>query len=1265
MSITLYKRGCKVFNNNGEGILKDAFDQSVKDTINDLHTFDFKYPVTGKMFNRIEVGDIVRVNASPLLPNQRFVIQTIKQHDGGYITVHALHKAIVDMATDYLKEPVQSEVSQSCIYALNQVFNKSFKCRDYVAKSDVTQGNTFNISRRSVMTALMGKEGSILDTFGNGVEFEYDNSTADIVRILKRRGRDTNVLISYGKNISGYECEMDEQELYTVIIPIATDRDDNTKIIYGDPYYAPNYTQFDGELYIKEQDLTDRFGESEEMSIANLAKYAEKYMIESECNIPKFTYKIDFETLENKYIGEYSLDELYRVNIGDTVTVHHRVYNVNTKARISSIEYDPVTNKITKLIVGDVRPVFSTVNTPGKDGANGQDGSNGQNGQDGKTLYTWIRYANDELGNGISPYPEGKEYIGIAYNKESKTPSDDPKAYQWSKYIGADGIPGEPGADGKTLYTWIKYASDDNGTGMSDDPTNKGYMGIAINQESPVESLDPKLYTWSKIKGEDASSETMPDTLPDVPKLTGHVYGATTVELSWTFDSKFYYTYEVYVNTVKGFTPTVFDRIYEGQASTLTYSATPPTTLYFKCRAKNSHGRTTALSNEVEISVKRIEDMTNYFSEMAIGKAVVSSLTADYMESGIIKANWVEFKGMNVIDGNQNTTLGIDSFGRVTMKPSVFKLLINGEEHDVATEAQLIATREDFQFKFNRSGSENILRNSWFDARDLHWIPESWDCGDTSSNPNYNVSVVQGGDSQQPNWVPKGQNVLRVLNFGVHPNPNRHWCGAYQIVKVEPGQTYTLSFYCAQHRVSSVIVEAKKSDGSGGAFASKEIKGSDIRGSKESNPSFEDDFSLITFTFRVPSDTYAIRLLIWSAGKSEGSASNLWVARTQLEVGYEPTSRRKNSYEVYSNTTTIDGDGITIKHDNGSQSKFNHEAIEFLNSQGRRTLKVKDGGLNFHTFTQDNEMVGFVKSCYSGSSTYNGVTLATYQLGDYVSMGISDSPDENGWDSTPFITCTAHGNIPTFDKGRGTYIGNAPINMVHYLRAYNGLDIMGGEITLKSNGNVPNAITRASSDLSTMMIGGDNSLSLGIRYGDTFKWGIKFDEADYQANKTYINSYGDWDFHNYSMYNVKNINTLMARTMSLRSFAKALNFSYTPMTLTDGELRYVCRETQHITNKTLIVELPQIFAENIELDYHVNISKLSWGDYRIIDRNPYYFEIETNVDDFAFTYEVVAKSIEQPDANVSIASMGIEGSFGVTGEAPVSPVDGLTFRVDK
>lgn len=68
---------------------------------------------------------------------------------------------------------------------------------------------------------------------------------------------------------------------------------------------------------------------------------------------------------------------------------------------------------------------------------------------------------------------------------------------------GPQGAPGTPGDDGKTYYTWIKYATDSSGSSMSDTPTGMSYIGIAYNKESPNESSTPTDYKWSLIKGAD------------------------------------------------------------------------------------------------------------------------------------------------------------------------------------------------------------------------------------------------------------------------------------------------------------------------------------------------------------------------------------------------------------------------------------------------------------------------------------------------------------------------------------------------------------------------------------------------------------------------------------------------------------------------------------------------------------------------------------------------------------------------------------------
>lgn len=65
---------------------------------------------------------------------------------------------------------------------------------------------------------------------------------------------------------------------------------------------------------------------------------------------------------------------------------------------------------------------------------------------------------------------------------------------------GPQGVQGAKGTDGKTYYTWIKYA-DSPTSGMSDSPTGKLYLGVAYNKSTSTESTNYSDYSWSLIKG--------------------------------------------------------------------------------------------------------------------------------------------------------------------------------------------------------------------------------------------------------------------------------------------------------------------------------------------------------------------------------------------------------------------------------------------------------------------------------------------------------------------------------------------------------------------------------------------------------------------------------------------------------------------------------------------------------------------------------------------------------------------------------------------
>ena len=148
----------------------------------------------------------------------------------------------------------------------------------------------------------------------------------------------------------------------------------------------------------------------------------------------------------------------------------------------------------------------------GDKGDKGPQGVQGKPGTDGKTYYTWIRYADNASGGGISNDPTGKEYIGFAYNKTDPDESNTPSDYTWSKIKGEKGdrgVPGVKGEDGTQYWTWIKYSDNANGNPMYDEPkdTTK-YIGIAPNRTSPDESGQPGDYTWSRFKGKGVSKIT-------------------------------------------------------------------------------------------------------------------------------------------------------------------------------------------------------------------------------------------------------------------------------------------------------------------------------------------------------------------------------------------------------------------------------------------------------------------------------------------------------------------------------------------------------------------------------------------------------------------------------------------------------------------------------------------------------------------------------------------------------------------------------------
>lgn len=181
-------------------------------------------------------------------------------------------------------------------------------------------------------------------------------------------------------------------------------------------------------------------------------------------------------------------------------------------------------------------------------------------GTDGKTTYLHIQYAPVQNPTAAQMSKTPNKYIGT-YTDFSGVDSTDPTKYTWAKFEGDQGAQGPKGADGKSSYTWMKYATRPDGLDMSDNPdyvplldstgspildsageqiytvTQATYIGIATNKDTATESTNPADYTWSRFRGVDGYDGK--DGANGIPGKDGE-------------DGKTQYTHLAYANSADG-----------------------------------------------------------------------------------------------------------------------------------------------------------------------------------------------------------------------------------------------------------------------------------------------------------------------------------------------------------------------------------------------------------------------------------------------------------------------------------------------------------------------------------------------------------------------------------------------------------------------------------------------------------------------------------------------------------------------------------------
>ena len=115
-----------------------------------------------------------------------------------------------------------------------------------------------------------------------------------------------------------------------------------------------------------------------------------------------------------------------------------------------------------------------------------------------RTLYTWIAYADDKFGNGISLDATKKLYLGTAVNRPTKTVDlTKPSIFSWVLIKGLDGY---------SQHLHIKYSNDGGNTFTDNDGETPGDWMGQYTDFVETDSTNVSDYKWTKVKGEDGEA---------------------------------------------------------------------------------------------------------------------------------------------------------------------------------------------------------------------------------------------------------------------------------------------------------------------------------------------------------------------------------------------------------------------------------------------------------------------------------------------------------------------------------------------------------------------------------------------------------------------------------------------------------------------------------------------------------------------------------------------------------------------------------------
>lgn len=1140
--LVLYDKTESNFISNGLAVLdKYCLSAVVREEVNNTFVLNAVFPSKFPHLDKIDYDRIIKAPTPD--GEQPFRIYMIRKLFGR-IYVSAKH-VFFDLEDNLIEDTfIQKQTGAG---ALNQILKSTQFTHKFSGTSDILNTNNSRLVDKNVVTALIGdQDNSFVNRWGGEIEVDKWD-----IRFNKVRGKDRGIQILYRKNLTGLDAILNKKTVCTRVLVKGYDgltlpeRYIDSPLINNYPNPIIQEVKF-SNIKVKENEDDEGFDTKEEALEALREAGKQLFSIEH-IDIPETSYTINFVELSKteEYKKYKILETLW---LGDTVTVRHDDLCIDVKARCVAYDFNSLTKKYINIELGKVKDsINKEIN---KEIDKIQEEINDSKG----FLDDAINAATNMINSGLGGYvTKTRDELLIMDTEDKMTAS---KVWRWNLnglgfskngYLG----PFETAItrDGKFVInsvtankisaamieagvlsslnnrTWINL---ENGTFNFHDKMKFDGTNLSINLNNG-KTIEEEIRSNITINAQELNNKIEKITATSNNNLLKNgafknqlnnwiKNGEPTINLNVNYLSPSYGDMSLVIaNTNEGIYQHI--KTIPGQTYTVSFYAecdnlipchtrigiqdSVMINLYDTPRFKYYSFTFTAWNTSHPFMVYANQENAKFF----IGRIMIN--TGDIalpFSNNLDEIAEIQKK-------NSKIEQTVDTISNTLEK-------INGDYTSKSTFEQTV---NEFNFKFENTGGENIVANSDFSGGNTFWT-----C--------VNGAIL----TPHANWIDNSYGRMARVTC------DKHNSGITQYLKTIPGQTYTVSFYAEAEGRRPLSTQIGILDS--------------ITIDLEISPSFK----RYSFTFTAWNTVHPF------IAYTNNTTGTFYIGRIMVTHGSVLQEYRKKSDEIFSNNTKISGDGITVTHNNGSSVNINSRETSFWDKSGLKTIGIKGNGLEFISPTT-GAWTSFLKASMSGER--RGTTFSASGTGDYVSFGCSKNTDINSadWSTSSGITLNNKYNgawwpgihfwaMDTADKDN-TFVHNH----TSYIQESGNIYMNGQSILFDSYGHSsPNWIGKTNND--RLGIFGDNNVVIGTRHGTTNRSAILISEgSDYD----YIQSWCPWDMHGYTLSNA-NVAYSVANVQSKAYTEDTVLKSYTTST------RYIYKDVQ-IKNNKIILSIPNVY----------------------------------------------------------------------------------------